>query len=379
MTFKTVIIHNIVTPYKTVLFNELYKKLSTMEVIYIAETESRRDWELDMASLRHPYSILFRGALEKQSKWKIFKHTWNKLKELDPDLLLVCDYSNIYGWASMLWGKINSKKMLFWFDSTWEDKKRNYTLEKLKTYFIKQFKWGIAPGIRTKEYFIRLGMDASTIVTTGYAVDNLFFQSEYEHYSHDRQNLIETIGAKKYSFLYVGRFAPEKNLLQLLKAFRDAHTINPDWGLILVGDGPSMSEIVEFIRENDIEEFVLLPGFIDHNEIAKFYTVSNIFILPSTSEPWGLVVNEAMNCELPIIVSEKCGCQPDLVDVGVNGYVINPSDLIGITDLLQQLMINANSLEKLGKQSAIIQNHSPKIVSDNIFHFLTTITDTPNS
>jgi len=376
MTLKTVILHNIVTSYKTALFNEFHKSLSSMEVIYIAETESRRDWELNKESMRHRYTILFQGALERQSKWNIFKCTWNKLKEIDPDLLLVCDYSNIYGWASMIWGKIHGKQMAFWFDSTWEDKKRTFLLEKIKKYFLKQFKIGIAPGIRTKKYFIRLGMDASKIVTTGYAVDNLFFQSEYKRHKRKRQKLIESIGAKKNSILYVGRFAPEKNLLQLLKAFKDACAINPNWGLILVGDGPTKPEIIKFIKENDIEEFVLLPGFIDHNEIVKFYAISNIFILPSTSEPWGLVVNEAMNCELPIIVSEKCGCQPDLVESGVNGYVIDPNDLIGITDILQQLMIKANSLEKLGKQSAIkIQDHSPEIVSDKIFHFLSTIID----
>jgi hypothetical protein len=68
MTLKTVILHNIVTSYKTALFNEFHKSLSSMEVIYIAETESRRDWELNKESMRHRYTILFQGALERQSK-----------------------------------------------------------------------------------------------------------------------------------------------------------------------------------------------------------------------------------------------------------------------------------------------------------------------
>jgi glycosyltransferase involved in cell wall biosynthesis len=371
MTLRTVILHNIITTYKTALFNELSKKIPSLEIVYIAQTETRRDWTIDKESLKHSYSTLFYGALDKQSKWKIFRSTWQKLNELDPDLLVVSDYSNIYGWSSMLWGKRNKKPMLFWFDSTWEDKQRTYLIEKIKQLFIKQFAGGIAPGTRTRQYFHKLGMDDSKVYTTGYAVDNSYFQSEHSRLHRIRKKLIESLKVKSKNLLFVGRFAAEKNLMLLLQAFKDAYSINADWGLILVGDGPDKSLLQEFINQNNLDKHVFIPGFVDHDELVKYYTVSDIFVLPSISEPWGLVVNEAMNCSLPVVVSTICGCAPDLVENGKNGYLFDPYDLNGFSDLLKQIMTTTDSLRKMGKSSfEKIQNHSPEKVAANLYSIL---------
>jgi len=112
------------------------------------------------------------------------------------------------------------------------------------------------------------------------------------------------------NIIYVGRFSKEKNLLFLLSAYKKLNT--DDWGFILVGNGPQYQKLNDFINKNSICN-VFLPGFKQKGEIPQYLAVSDVFILASISEPWGLVVNEAMAAGLPVLISKRCGCYSDLI------------------------------------------------------------------
>src|SRR5207247_9691952 len=107
-------------------------------------------------------------------------------------------------------------------------------------------------------------------------------------------------------FLYVGRCSSEKNLIRLLHAYRHYRKQHPEgWQLVLVGDGPQRAELEDCARASGIRD-ILWCGFKQIDELPTYYALSGCFILPSTSEPWGLVVNEAMACGLPVLVSSRC-------------------------------------------------------------------------
>ncbi len=94
---------------------------------------------------------------------------------------------------------------------------------------------------------------------------------------------------------------------------------------------------------------------------------SNVFILPSLSEPWGLVVNEAMLCRLPVVVSTKCGCQPELVEEGINGYSFEPNNEQRLTVLMQGFVNGDYKIKSMAEAGyAIIKKHSPSIIAQNI-------------
>ena len=115
----------------------------------------------------------------------------------------------------------------------------------------------------------------------------------------------ESIG-KNFSgqFLYVGRFAPEKNLFVLLEAFRAL----PQYRLTLIGGGPLKAALLKYKSDN-----VTLLDHVPNDQLVAAYKAHDVFILPSTKEPWGLVVEEALYYGLPVIVSDKVGSGPDLV------------------------------------------------------------------
>ena len=82
-----------------------------------------------------------------------------------------------------------------------------------------------------------------------------------------------------------------------------------------------------------------MPGFKQYDELPIYYGLAGAFIHASTTEQWGLVVNEAMAAGLPVIVSERCGCAPDLVENGRNGFTFDPYDVDALTHLMLKMAL----------------------------------------
>jgi glycosyltransferase involved in cell wall biosynthesis len=163
-------------------------------------------------------------------------------------------------------------------------------------------------------------------------------------------------------FLYVGRFAAEKNLFRLLEAFKLYRGSSGDrpWDLVLVGSGPDRQAIDEYIRRNDVPG-VVFSGFRQIGELPAFYALAGCLVLPSLSETWGLVVNEAMAAGLPVLVSERCGCVPELVHPGLNGYVFDPLDVEELARLMALMTSRQVDLKAMGEESRrIISLYSPE-------------------
>lgn len=339
-----------------------------MEVIFIAEKEKRRDWNIDYSNIKFPYTILFKGSIESINSFAIAKETWKMLEKIRPETSIICDYSNIFGWISLLWAKRNKNNLVFWLDSTYDDKKHYFPKELVKHFFLKYFDAFLAPGEKTKHYLEYMKVDSSKIITTGYSVDNEFFTEQYQLYKDKRETLLNELEIKrKQNFIFIGRFAPEKNIFTLLYSFLEVSQKNSDWGLILLGDGPLKNEINTFISDNNLQNKILLPGFIQQEGIVQYLTASDVFVLPSLSEPWGLVVNEALLCRLPVIVSTKCGCQPELVQEGVNGFSFDPNNQLKLTNLMRGFANGSYNIKSMREASfAIVTKHSPGIIAQNI-------------
>ena len=118
---------------------------------------------------------------------------------------------------------------------------------------------------------------------------------------------------------FAGKFIPKKRPLDLVKAFERLPQ-DRSWGLLLAGSGPLESACRAYVQSHGIES-VVFAGFQNQGEIGRIYAAADCFVLPSDyGETWGLVVNEAMNFGLPIVVSDRVGCGRDLVREGENGF-----------------------------------------------------------
>ena len=124
-------------------------------------------------------------------------------------------------------------------------------------------------------------------------------------------------------FIAVSRFVPEKNLQSLVAAYAKyrASTQSPPWDLVLCGDGESRTEIEASIQGLGVTDSIHLPGFLQADSLSRWLAHARGFVHPSLMEPWGLVVNEAAACRLPLLISHRAGCSETLVPdpVGTTG------------------------------------------------------------
>src|SRR5207244_8617547 len=125
--------------------------------------------------------------------------------------------------------------------------------------------------------------------------------------------------------LYSGKYINKKRPLDVLKAFMALN--KPDYWLIMVGEGELRKEMEALIRDNNVRN-VILTGFVNQSVIPEYYAISDVFVMCSDiGETWGLSVNEAMNFNLPVVISDLTGCSYDLVYDGINGYTYKTGDV----------------------------------------------------
>jgi len=359
------ILHNIISPYKTLLFNALHEINRKIEVLYISKTESRRAWDVNTDTLEFPYRIMFNILADEISKVSLFKETIKHLNNMNPNVLIIDGYSYASSWAGLFWAKRNKKKIILWSSSNRDDHKRTFYKEYIKSLFVRSCDAYNVYGTKSKKYLICLGAREDRIFTTGNNTDNGFYYHETMKWSRERSALIKSFGMPERNFLYIGRFSPEKNIMRLLDAYRDLKR-GSEWGLILLGRGPQKEDIERHIKTHQIKN-VFMPGFKQKDEVPKYMAVSDIFVLPSISEPWGLVVNEAMAAGFPVLVSIKCGCSDDLIKSNENGFVFDPLDKDGLLKLMNKMTGKEIDLIKMGKQSLeIIKDFTPERATSTV-------------
>jgi glycosyltransferase involved in cell wall biosynthesis len=294
------------------------------------------------------------------------------LNVLNPDILILDGYCYSACWAGLLWVKSNGKKMILWSSSNADDHKRIFVKEFIKSLFIKRCDAANSYGTKSKQYLLKLGAGRKNkILPMGNNTDNDFYFNQTANLKKDKAFLCLQIGAPSRNFLYIGRFSPEKNVLHIVKSYEKLHA--DKWGLILVGSGPQTQEIKAYIENHSIKN-VFMPGFQQKEQIPKYLAVSDVFILPSISETWGLAVNEAMASGLPVLVSQKCGCCPDLIEEGVNGFSFDPHDEFALSDLMRSIIQGKVELEYMGKKSLeIIKDFTPKRAAQIISNTITLV------
>lgn len=245
----------------------------------------------------------------------------------------------------------------------------------IKRRIVRRFHAALVGGAPHRRYFAGLGL-AENLIATGYdAVDNGYFARAAAKVRSDSQSIRSQWGLPSRYVLSLGRLVEKKNLSTLV----DAHRIRcanagdatvPD--LVIVGSGPLDGALREQCRESGIEviERSGKPPFADprapvgpraffygFRQIAEnpvFYALADAFVLPSSYEEWGLVVNEAMACGLPVIVSRAAGCAEDLVRNGENGWAFDPSSPGELAGCLARLDASASLRASMGARSAEI-------------------------
>jgi len=149
--------------------------------------------------------------------------------------------------------------------------------------------------------------------------------------------------------LYTGKLIAKKRPFDLIKAFQRLRTRLP-CALALVGDGALRPELERLVAEQNIADVHFL-GFRNQSEIGRLYALADVFVLPSSSEPWGLSLNEAFCFGLPAVVSDQVGSGMDLIEPGVNGYRFACGDIESLAFYLEHVLASEERRIRMGAES----------------------------
>jgi glycosyltransferase involved in cell wall biosynthesis len=238
--------------------------------------------------------------------------------------------------------------------------------------FIPRFDACLAAGQWSREYFLHYGARPERIFFVPHAIDNKRFQIDAEALEPRRSEVRKekNLDDNAIVFMFSGKFIPKKRPMDFVCAIERAVRRNPRIEGLMVGDGPLRARCEERVRERRVP--IRFTGFLNQSQITKAYVVSDALVLPSDGgETWGVVVNEAMACARPCIVSDRVGCGPDLVIPQVTGSIFPLGDVDALAASMLQLAENPERLISMGIDArSRLMNYSVETAVDGIIESL---------
>jgi glycosyltransferase involved in cell wall biosynthesis len=373
---KVLILHNqLWAHYKTIIFNELeilakQNPNFQVKVLQTAAIERSRlgFGKLNLEEHQYDYDLIHDGVLEDVSTLEKIKKTISVINDFKPNVVNFTGYHELATIFILFFCKLKGIKTILSNESTILDQKREKIKESIKSLIIRQFDGFFNFGSLSKQYMIALGASEDKMLVNKNCVDNLKIRSIFETALTKREETKVHLGLAIKNFIFVGRLISAKNLERLLDAFcLIEHPEKQNWGLILLGEGLLKEELVNKVEAENIANVKFIAGQT-WEKVPEILALSDVFVLPSIVEPWGLVINEAMVCGKPILVSNQCGCVQDLLVDEINGYLLNPYDVNDIIDKMAKVMsMSVLALEKMGENSLeIIKNYTPELVASEM-------------
>jgi glycosyltransferase involved in cell wall biosynthesis len=214
-------------------------------------------------------------------------------------------------------------------------------------FLLPRFDAHLFVGQRNREYLKHYGVKDARLFFSPHFVDNEWWAAAaaaagiadcgFGIAGTPQSSIPDPQSQKRTTFLFAGKFIPKKRVMDLLEAAAEV----PEARLVLVGDGPLRPQLEERARRPDLKGRVEFAGFKNQQELPAYLAGADCLVLPSDgTETWGLIVNEAMACGTPAIVSTACGCAPDLIVHDQTGYSFPLGDTHALADRLRLFIQN---------------------------------------
>ena len=331
MKRRVVILTEIISPYRIPLFNALVQVEGIDPyVIFLSETDpALRQWRVYKEEIRFPYCVL--------PSWRRRVGGYNALlnrglsralRSARPDVILCGGYSYVASWQALAWARYHNVPFFLWSESVLQHRRSGHAIvEFLKNQFLRKCDGFVVPGTSAREYLLVQGINPGAIFTAPNAVANEFFGQAAALVRKEADTKRSELSLPERCFLFVGRLVREKGVLDLIAAYAklDAAT-RRKVGLVFVGEGKARHEL-EAQALSISPGVVRFAGFVHREQLAAYYALAEALILPTHTDTWGLVVNEAMACSLPVVVSRVAGCTTDLIREQWNGMLVSAGDV----------------------------------------------------
>ena len=349
------LITNIVTPYRMPVF-EILSSMNNINfrVLFCSSNESNRKWEVNIKD-KISSKILkgFKFKLKNNKGIYQERHiNFSIIKELNPlkENVIICGgYNSFATIYSVLFCKLFNKKVVLWDEGTLNAQGNLMTFRKqIKKFLIKQTNAFIVPGIEAFEYLEYLGANKNKIFIAPNSIDTKMFSKRIP--VEKLELLKQSLGLKGKIVLYVGRVVKLKGIKELIDAYELILKKDIEVSLLIVGDGEDKEFFESYCRQKKLKN-VVFTDFVEYNDLPRYYQIAKVFVLPTYQDVWGLVINEALTSEVPVVVSEFAGAARSLVKNEKNGFIINPNNVEEIAEAAFKILSEDKVYSKFCEES----------------------------
>lgn len=348
--------NNIPSPYMVERFNALADRGNVdFEAWFNDRTEPDRSWVVDELSWRFRYRYLPVTRLTgRRFHWPL------PIFGRRPDVLvsLYAEPSFLVGWFL---ARLRGIKTAFWCQVTidrWV--KRTRWKDAIKRFVFSRVDATLGSGEESRAFAMRYGISSEKAMCLPHSIDVIHYAEGSNQARLERDSLRGGMGLEGIVFIYVGRFWWGKGITYLLDAFKQVQNKNVFVvSLLLVGDGLEEGELKQQCINRGIKN-VVFAGFKQRPDLPAFYAMADVFVFPTLGDPYGLVVDEAMACSLPVISTSAAGEIRDRIEEGINGYIVPPENSSALAERMLELAHNVELRDKMGKRSyEKITDHTP--------------------
>lgn len=349
--------NNIPSPYMVERFNAVADRGTLdFEAWFNDRIEPDRSWDVDESKWRFRYRYMPASRIAgRRLRWAF------PLLTCRPDVLvsLYAEPVFLVGWVI---AKLRGCLTGFWVEVTFDRwVKRSWWKESLKRFIFPRINAVITVSTDGANFSKKYGAKSEQIFYAPHVIDVDHFNRGSKAAHKKRDEYRDEYGLVGITFIYVGRLWSGKGVNHLLDAFDQVRRNGgKEVSLFLVGDGPDEATLKKQCVERRIGN-VVFAGFKQKPELPSCYAMADVFVFPTLGDPYGLVVDEAMACSLPVISTSAAGEIRDRIDDGVNGYIVPPEDSVALAERMMEIIRDPDLCRQMGERSyEKIKDHTPE-------------------
>lgn len=350
-TIRTAIIHNIVTPYRNVLFDVLSEHSDIdLHVFYCSKSHKKRNWNVPN-ELDHEHTFLPGLKVDRSDiQYHINPTIVSELAGKKFDATVIGGCTNLTMQLGYIISKIDCSGTVLWTERI---RPPNGHLRRLVDPVLRAMTNNadsvIVPTSRAKQFQESRGVGLEKLFVASNIIDN------EDYWDEAGPELPVRV-------LFVGQLVERKGVSYLLEAYESVHNDNIE--LIIVGDGPQFEDYQQLARRRNLD--VTFTGWVSEERKREEFAKADLFILPSLEDLAPLVLNEALASGLPILTTKGVGNASDMIIEGGNGAVVPTADSDTLAEKLSALVADPEELRKMGRRSKRIvdERFSPTVASN---------------
>lgn len=344
LQLKILFLTNIPSPYRIDFFNEL-GKTQDVKVVFEAKyaPSINNNWYSDNNIKTFDSIFLKEGEIEeKKINWEILKH----IKRKNQDVVVVTNYAYLTEMLALLWLKLLHIPYFLEVDGGFIRKESKLKCL-VKTFLIAGAYGYISPSQQTDNYLNSYGAPINKIFRYPFtSLKNNDILDKVLSFA-EKQKIREKLGMKEEKIiLSVGQFIHRKGYDVLFEAM---NYVDKGVGLYIVGGEPT-TEYIELIERFKLANVHFIE-FKSKEKLKEYYKAADLFVLPTREDIWGLVINEAMACGLPVITTTSCVAGVALIENGNNGYLVKPESANELGKRINNTIHDQALLDKLSSNS----------------------------